>query len=245
MSKIFVSRGAVVSTADSTKAYLNEIKKPGLLSREEETELALQARKGDQAAINRLVTCNLRFVTQVARGYQGMGIPMEDLIGFGNLGLFEAVSKFDPDKGVKFISFAVWYVRAEIQKALNDFSRVVRIPSHKTRTEEYSEQSSDVKVGDDENAESYADRYLAADSIPGLHELEDLKFDLERALNQLKPKVAEAVRRFYGIGFEYPQVMEQIADEMQVTGERARQLVRQGEKDLRNLSGIKLLEKYL
>jgi RNA polymerase primary sigma factor len=245
MSKIFVSRGAVVSTADSTKAYLNEIKKPGLLSRDEERELAIQARAGDQAAINRLVTCNLRFVTQVARGYQGMGIPMEDLIGFGNLGLFEAVSKFDPDKGVKFISFAVWYVRAEIQKALNDFSRVVRIPSHKTKSEEYSEQSTDIRIGEDENAESYADRYLAAESVPGSRELEDLRYELDRALQQIKPKQREAVCRFYGIGYEYPQVMDQIAEEMNITGERARQLVRQAECSLRELSGIELLQTYL
>lgn len=245
MSKIFVSTGAVVSTADSTKAYLNDIKKPGLLSREEERELAMRAKQGDQTAVNQLVICNLRFVTQVARSYQGMGIAMEDLIGFGNLGLFEAVSRYNPDKGVKFISFAVWYVRAAIQQALNDYSRVVRIPSHRTQTESYSEQSTDVTIGDDENAESYADRYLAADDIPGLSELKDLQFDLSRALQKLKSKPREAVCRFYGIGYEYPQVMDQIAEEMQVTGERARQLVRQGEKDLRNLSGIKLLEKYL
>ena len=193
MSKIFVSTGAVVSTAESTKAYLNDIKKVKLLSRDEERELASRIQQGDRQALVKLVSANLRFVTQVARGYQGMGIPMEDLIGFGNLGLFDAANKFDPDKGVKFISFAVWYVRAEIQKALNDLSRVVRIPSHKTGTEEYSERSTDVKVGEDENSESYGDRYLQADSGPGANELADLRFELDRALSQLKPKQRTAI----------------------------------------------------
>jgi len=245
MSKIFVSRGAVVSTSDSTKKYLNEIKKPGLLTAAQEKELARAAKLGDRKAANQLVVGNLRFVTQVARKYQGMGIPMEDLIAFGNLGLFEAVQKFDPDKGFKFITFAVWYVRAEIQKALNDLSRVVRIPSHKTQTETYSEQSTDVQVGDDDNSESWANRYLTGESEISKQTIADLQFEIGLAIKQLQPKVAEAICRFYGLGVEYPQVMEQIAQEMNITGERARQLVRQGEKDLRNLSGIELLEKYL
>ena len=245
MSKIFVGRGAVVSTSDSTKKYLNEIKKPGLLTAAREKELARAAKLGDRKAANQLVIGNLRFVTQVARKYQGMGIPMEDLIAFGNLGLFEAVQKFDPDKGFKFITFAVWYVRAEIQKALNDLSRVVRIPSHKTQTETYSEQSTDVQVGDDDNSESWANRYLTGESEISKQTILDLQFEIGLAIKQLQPKVAEAICRFYGLGVEYPQVMEQIAQEMNITGERARQLVRQGEKDLRNLSGIELLEKYL
>jgi len=245
MAKIFVSTGAVVSTAESTKAYLNDIKKVKLLSRDQEKELAVLAQQGDQKAINALVSANLRFVTQVARGYQGMGIPMEDLIGFGNIGLFEAATKFDPDKGVKFISFAVWYVRAEIQKALNDLSRVVRIPSHKTGSEEYSERSTDVKVGEDENSESYGDRYLQADSGPGANELADLRFELDRALSQLKPKQRAAIELHYGLGIEYPMVMDQVAEELGVTGERARQLVRQAELALKKVSGIDLLKEYL
>jgi RNA polymerase primary sigma factor len=245
MSKIFVSTGAVVSTAESTKAYLNDIKKVKLLSREEERELASRIQQGDRQALVKLVSANLRFVTQVARGYQGMGIPMEDLIGFGNLGLFDAANKFDPDKGVKFISFAVWYVRAEIQKALNDLSRVVRIPSHKTGTEDYSERSTDVKVGEDENSESYGDRYLQADSGPGANELADLRFELDRALSQLKPKQRTAIELHYGLGIEYPRCMDQVAEELGVTGERARQLVRQAELALKKVSGIDLLKEYL
>ena len=182
---------------------------------------------------------------QVARQYQGMGLEMEDLIAFANVGLFEAVDRFDTSKNVKFITFAVWYIRAELQKALNDLSRTVRIPSHRTATEEYSTKSISTPVGDDENKETYADRYLQADEVRSSRDRADLKFDIDRALAQLKPKQEEALRRNYGLGFEYAQSMEQIGEEMGITNERARQLVRQAEEALASLPGIKLLEQYL
>lgn len=243
--KIHVSTGAVVATADSTLRYIAETKKTKTLTREEETSLARAAQAGDRKATNALVEANLRFVIQVSRQYQGMGLPLEDLIAFGNIGLFEAVERFNPDKGVKFITFAVWYIRAELQKALNDLSRVVRIPSHKTATEEQHVKSIHAPVGDDENKETYADRYLAADSVKSSRDMADLQFDLQRALSQLKPKQTEAICRFYGIGLEYPQCMDQIAEEMGVTNERARQLVRGAELALAKLPGIELLEQYL
>jgi RNA polymerase primary sigma factor len=161
--KIHVSTGAIVTEVASTLRYIQETKKIGNLSREEEKELGRAAQAGDRRAVNRLVESNLRFVIQVAKQYQGMGLDLADLIAFGNIGLFEAAERFDPDKGVKFITFAVWYIRAELQKALNDLSRTVRIPSHRTATEEYSTKSISTPVGDDENKETYADRYLAAD----------------------------------------------------------------------------------
>jgi DNA-directed RNA polymerase sigma subunit (sigma70/sigma32) len=132
-----------------------------------------------------------------------------------------------------------------LQKALNDLSRVVRIPSHRTATEEYSTKSIHTPVGDDENKETYADRYLAADSVKSSRDMADLQYDLNRVLAQLKPKQEEAIRRFYGIGREYPQCMDQIAEEMGVTNERARQLVRGAELALASLPGIELLEQYL
>lgn len=243
--KIHVSTGAIVTDVASTLRYIQETKKIGNLTREQETTLGRAAQAGDRKAINALVESNLRFVIQVAKQYQGMGLALEDLIAFGNVGLFEAAERFNPDKGVKFITFAVWYIRAELQKALNDLSRTVRIPSHRTATEEYSTKSIHAPVGDDENKETYADRYLAADSVKSARDMADLQYDLNRALSQLKPKQEEAIRRFYGIGLEYPQCMDQIAEEMGVTNERARQLVRGAETALTTVPGIELLEQYL
>lgn len=243
--KIHVSTGAIVTDVASTLRYIQEVKRPESLTREQEQALARRIKAGDRKAINELVEPNLRFVIQVAKQYQGMGLDLADLIAFGNIGLIEAAERFNPDKGVKFITFAVWYIRAELQKALNDLSRVVRIPSHKTATEEQYIKSIHAPVGDEENKETYADRYLAADSTKSARDIEDLRYDLQRALNQLKPKEREAVMRFYGLGLEYPQCMEQIAEEMSVTGERARQLVRAGEVALSKLPGIQTLTQYL
>ena len=247
MGKIYVSTGAVVTDTPSVKKYMGEIKKAPLLTKDEETVLGRKALAGDRYAVNRLVECNLRFAVQVAKQYCGMGLELEDLIGFANLGLFEAAKRFDPSRGVKFISFAVWYVRAELQKCLNDKSRVVRIPSHKTMTEgkDFSTLSTSTKVGDDEDSETYADRYLAGEQAKAKHEVTDLKELLNIALNSLKPKQRDAVKMFYGIDRDYAMHMEHIAEELSVTGERARQLVRQGECALKKVKGIDKLLQYL
>ena len=242
--KIHVSTGAIVTDVASTLRYIQEVKKAPLLSKAQEIELAVAGQSGNRDAVNILVQSNLRFVLQVAKQYQGMGIGLEDLIGFGNIGLFEAAEKFDTSRGFKFITFAVWYIRAEIQKALNDMSRTVRVPSHLTKTAEYSTKSISTPVGDGDNKETYADRYLASESGKSARDTADLKYDMQRALSQLKPKQREAITRFYGIGFEYEMCMDQIAEELNVTGERARQLVRQAENALKALPGIKLLEQY-
>ena len=244
--KIHVGNGAIVTDVASTRRYVQDIKKTGsLLTREQEKEIAVKSSAGDIVSRNRLVESNLRFAIQVARQYQGMGLELEDLIGFANVGLFEAAERFDAERNVKFITFAVWYIRAEIQKALNDLSRTVRIPSHRTATEEYGTKSISTPVGDSENAETYADRFLAADPVKSNREHADMMFDIDRTLSQLKPRQEEALRRNYGIGFEYAQSMEQIGEEMGITNERARQLVRQAEIDLAKVPGIKLLEQYL
>ena len=247
MSKIFVNTGAVISDVSSVKKYMRDIKKEDLLTRDEEQALAEQIKNGSTAAINDLVKGNLRFVVQVAKQYQGMGVELEDLIGYGNLGLFEAAKRFDATRGVKFISFAVWYVRAELQSALNNVGRTVRIPSHKTMTEgkDYSTVSTSAPIGDDGNSDTYADRYLPSEKELPLDTLKDLQYELGKALSNLKPKQKTAIEMFYGIGYDYPKPMEQIAEELGVTGERARQLVRQAELALKKLSGIELLEKYL
>ena len=243
--RINVSNGAIITDTASIRQYIKETKKPITLSKAQEKELLTAAQAGDLKARDTIIKANLRFTIQVARAYQGMGLELEDLIAFANVGLFEAVERFDTRKDFKFITFAVWYVRAELQKALNDLSRTVRIPSHRTATEEYSTKSIHTPVGDDENKETYADRFLEAEAGKSRRDIDDLRFDLHRALGQLPAKQREAVTRFYGIDREYAQCMEQIAEELNVTGERARQLVRLAETALKAMPGIKLLEQYL
>jgi RNA polymerase primary sigma factor len=119
---------AVDEGRESLDLYLDEISRVPLLSREEEMELARKAFKGNIAAQEKLARHNVRFVVSVAKKFQNRGVPLVDLIGEGNLGLMTAARKFDPDRGVKFISYAVWWVRQAVLKALAEQTRSVRIP---------------------------------------------------------------------------------------------------------------------
>ena len=109
--------------------YLHDIQKlPLITDAAEERRLARLAQKGDESAAERLVTANLRFVISYVKKYQGHGLDLSELVAIGNEGLLKAVRKFDPDQGVKFISYAVWWVRQAVLKALAEQTRSVRIP---------------------------------------------------------------------------------------------------------------------
>ena len=112
--------------------YLGEIKELKPLSNEEEVRLAQLAKSGDKDAINELVTHNLRFVVAVAKKFQKYGIPLEDLINEGNLGLIKAVQRFDETRGFRFISYAVWWISQSIRQAINKTGRTIRLPSNVT-----------------------------------------------------------------------------------------------------------------
>ncbi|MDE7226878.1 MAG: RNA polymerase sigma factor RpoD/SigA [Treponemataceae bacterium] len=108
--------------------YLREIQTIPLMSREEENELAVKAKAGDKAAKDKIVSANLRFVVNVAKNYQGGGLDLSDLISEGNIGLLTAIEKFDSTKGYHFISYAVWWIRQSILKAICEKSRAIRLP---------------------------------------------------------------------------------------------------------------------
>ncbi len=114
---------------DSFDQYLQDVERYPLISDpEEEKDLARRARAGDKEAAERLVTANLRFVISYVKKYQGRGLGLAELVCIGNEGLLKAVKKFDPDKGVKFISYAVWWIRQTVLQALAEQTRSVRIP---------------------------------------------------------------------------------------------------------------------
>jgi RNA polymerase primary sigma factor len=108
--------------------YLKEINRIPLLSREEEDKYARLAAKGDKNAQDMLVKANLRFVVNVAKKYQNQGLPLADLINEGNIGLMNAIDRFDVDKGFHFISYAVWWIRQAILKAISEKARMIRLP---------------------------------------------------------------------------------------------------------------------
>jgi RNA polymerase primary sigma factor len=125
---------ALLSEKDSLNLYLDEIKNNRTLSGIEEAQYAVRIHKGDKRALEELVKANLRFVVSVARNYQNQGLPLNDLINEGNLGLIKAARKFDEKKNFKFISYAVWWIRQAILKALAEQSRIINVPLHRVGT---------------------------------------------------------------------------------------------------------------
>ncbi|HNX19463.1 MAG TPA: sigma-70 family RNA polymerase sigma factor, partial [Acidobacteriota bacterium] len=113
--------------------YFSEIRAYPLLTKEQEQQLAHRVRKGDKDAFEHLVASNLSFVVKVASEYRNLGLPLEDLLNEGNLGLIEAARRYDPEKGTKFITYAIWWIRKAILKALAEQVNLVRVPTYQMK----------------------------------------------------------------------------------------------------------------
>ena len=131
MRQLKITKSITNRESQSLEKYLQEIGKVEMISAEEEVQLALRIKQGDQRALERLTKANLRFVVSVAKQYQNQGLSLPDLINEGNLGLIKAAQRFDETRGFKFISYAVWWIRQSILQSLAEQSRIVRLPLNK------------------------------------------------------------------------------------------------------------------
>lgn len=221
----------ITRRSDELTAYLNDIARYQPLTADEEIELAEAMRNGDAAAKDRFVKANLRFVVSVAKQYQGMGLDLLDLINEGNFGLLNAVEKFDETRGFKFISFAVFEIRAAITAALCDKSRLVRVPAKKVGEVENVSVSMDAPIGgnDDEN-KTCLDTFASDNRTDSGFDLEDAKVILNRLLSKLDdatakgydPKDRKIICAIFGIGCrEYSEY--EVSLMFNITKERVRQ----------------------
>ena len=131
MRQLKISKSITNRNSESLEKYLQEIGKEDMVSPEEEVQLALRIKQGDQKALDKLTKANLRFVVSVAKQYQNQGLSLADLINEGNVGLIKAAQRFDETRGFKFISYGVWWIRQSIMQALAEQSRIVRLPLNK------------------------------------------------------------------------------------------------------------------
>ena len=263
--------------------YLKEIKKIEPLSPQEEVALAQQAKTGDTEAFQKLVTHNLRFVVAMAKKFQGQGVPFEDLINEGNLGLIRAVNTFDETRGFKFISYAVWWITQRMRTAIQKTGRVVRLPSHITEsmgklyrksleleqefereptTEEMAEISDTTIKWIEDLVKSYSgpvsledssaeDRplieYLISnDPRPEMQLMqESLKNEIKNLIKKLKDREAHVLTEYYGLGEDDPKTLEQIGEQLDLSGERVRQIKERALQRLRKSTTSQLLKLYL
>jgi RNA polymerase primary sigma factor len=274
--------------SSTVEKYFNEISKESLLTAQEEVDLARRIKQGDQKALERLVRANLRFVVSVAKQYHHGSMPLNDLINEGNVGLIKAAKMFDETKGFKFISYAVWWIRQSIMEALNEHSRIVRIPSNKigelskisqavSRIEQRFEREPThdelaeylgVKVEDIKSANTAAIRQSSLDAPfeegdeGSLYDVlksnepdqvetvlagkDSLRVELSRLLSTLTDREQEVLKRFFGIGCDYSLSLDDIAEDLGLTRERARQIKENALRKLReNNIAMKLLLPYL
>ena len=204
--------------------YLDEIGKEQLLSDDEERQLSERIAKGDQRALSKLIEANLKFVVSVARQYKGKGVAMEDLVSEGNIGLMKAAAKFDASRGVRFVNFAVVYVRQAIEKAIDQQGGLYQVPKD-VKQEVARQQSQPLSV----------DAPLADERVHS----EAIEEAIDYALATLDDRERRIINAFYGINQEH-ETMAEIAEDMDLKRERVRQIRDKSVRKLRKAYRNKL-----
>ena len=231
------------SNKNSIQIYLKQIEKIPVLTRQEEEACARAMKRGDEGAKDKLITSNLRFVVSIAVKYQNLGLPLMDLINEGNMGLIRAVEKFDIERGFKFISYARWWIRHYILKAIFEQSTSIKLPlkyavhfSKRNEVQEsyairklkniYRPVSLDQKLSENDNSDTMLD--LVDDSRYEHPEQMVMEKNLKEIINdvilQLKPIERDVIKRHFGLNGRRPLKLKEIGEKYNLTKERIRQI---------------------
>jgi len=218
--------------------YLDEIGRESLLSVEEEHRLSARIKAGDERALNKLIQANLRFVVTIARSYQGKGLTMDDLVSEGNIGLMKAAAKYDSERGLRFVNYAVVFIRQQIEKALKQESAELRVENAKDGLS----RSVDAPLGNRANMSLLSVLSDVNSPLADVRVYDSAIADaVEYALRSLSEREHQVIAAYYGIEQEH-LTMAEIAEDMQLKRERVRQIRNRAVRRLRKAYKNRLSE---
>jgi RNA polymerase primary sigma factor len=234
--------------SESLDRYFKSIQNLNPLAKKEELELASKAKLGDSRAADRLITHNTKIVVTIANKNKGRGIEIDDLIQQGNLGLIDALKRFDPSKNVRFTTFAGSYVLKSINKLIDDCGRVVRIPVNQ-EYERYLDKKAGKEVAnlspvliddfvssDDESSTKATNMFSVEPAIEVEHDRRHVNAKANSLLSQLKDRDRQVMELFYGVNCSGSRSAKDIAEELGMTQIRVYQILNASKKTLKQLA---------
>ncbi len=254
---------------EALKLYLEDIRKTSPVDRKDEHQLFELCRKGSKKARMKLIQANMRFVLKVALQYRGCPIPLPDLVSEGAMGLIRAIESFDHSRGLKFISYAVWWIKAYITRSINEHGSLIRLPAnqHLRVRKALKAQSGSKELDDDireliqlgesgisfdaplkmDSKTTYSE--VLADEVgvspESSTEIQAIEHFAKNLLSELPEREAMVLKGLFGISHEAPQTLREVGETLNVSHERVRQLRDQALKRIRKCQNKELLrEKF-
>ena len=226
-----------IGTEDPVRMYLKEIGTVPLLSADEELRLAKRKAEGDESAKERLIEANLRLVVSIAKRYTGRGMSFLDLVQEGNLGLIKGVEKFDYTKGYKLSTYATWWIRQSVTRALADQARTIRVPVHMVET---------IPIGEEDDS-NLGDFVADSNAVTPEGNVESvmLREHIDALLGDLKERERQVIVLRFGLEDGHPRTLEEVGKEFNVTRERIRQIEAKALRKLRNPVRSKRIRDFL
>lgn len=199
---------------DELDYYFERLKKFKPLSREEEYELSRKIQNGDEMALQKLVSANLTFVVSIAKKYRSSGVCFSDLISEGNIGLIKAARKFNPDKGVKFISYAIWWIKAAIQDCIDAYSK----------QEEFNANDQYVLNDKHDDEYEYNSNIINMEYAEEVQNIQSREASIEDLMKTLEKREIKILTLYFGLYGNKERTLDEIGQELHITSERVRQI---------------------
>ena len=219
---------------ETVKQYYKDLKKYSPMSKDEERKLLIKAKNNDLNAQNKILEANLRFVFEVAKRYKGNGVPLEDLISEGNMGLIKAIQKFDLSRDVKFYSYAVWWIKQSIIAFLKEnYNKNIIEKSEETL---FNNSIDNSKMSDcEDDRVHYMESIMSNESdLNDLEKNNEISFIITKTLNDFDERSKEMIIKYYGLDGDEPMTLSEVGEIYGISKERVRQICKKSLETLKN-----------